>query len=399
MEISGRVLREVEFRDRLRGYDTDEVDEFLEKVALAVDEMQAELERLSRREAPAPPPANDIPVFDDESIRRTLVLAQRTADLAISEAREEADRLLGDARVQAESLLAQAYESVRRLRSDAEQELHDRVSRLEGDHERLGREAAALASLLDSERTRLVEGLTAALRWVDETLAVPEELGRATGARPGPAWPADEHSPSAKRTTGRHTTDVSEPETVVVASGDGAPTGVSEGADNDQAATDLAPDEPHTASHALPDVEAEITEDAATAAQSDAPAQSAPPALRGLSNVRALPAQATTPSASTPPARSGRSSPTRAVSAAPTRPVSAAPTRPVSSTPARPVSATPARPVSRPELTPTPPLDADDALWARWASGSAGMEAPTSDGGGSGASSTFDSDSRGGQPA
>ena len=43
MEISGRILREVEFRDRLRGYDTDEVDEFLEKVAVAVDELVAEL--------------------------------------------------------------------------------------------------------------------------------------------------------------------------------------------------------------------------------------------------------------------------------------------------------------------------------------------------------------------
>jgi len=39
MEISGRILREVEFRDRLRGYDTDEVDGFLEKVAGAVDEL------------------------------------------------------------------------------------------------------------------------------------------------------------------------------------------------------------------------------------------------------------------------------------------------------------------------------------------------------------------------
>src|SRR5258707_1112581 len=43
MEISAKVLREVEFRDRLRGYDTDEVDEFLEEVAVAVEELQRPL--------------------------------------------------------------------------------------------------------------------------------------------------------------------------------------------------------------------------------------------------------------------------------------------------------------------------------------------------------------------
>src|SRR5580698_1204502 len=105
MEISGKVLREVEFRDRLRGYDTDEVDEFLEKVAVAVDEMHAELSTLRSRSdhGVVPPPrveepviAAPMPVFDDDSIRRTLVLAQRTADLAIAEAREEATRLVDD---------------------------------------------------------------------------------------------------------------------------------------------------------------------------------------------------------------------------------------------------------------------------------------------------------------
>ncbi len=45
MDITGKVLREVEFRDRLRGYDTDEVDEFLEEVAVAVDELLIALAR------------------------------------------------------------------------------------------------------------------------------------------------------------------------------------------------------------------------------------------------------------------------------------------------------------------------------------------------------------------
>src|ERR1700722_667609 len=105
MEVSARMLRDVEFRDRLRGYDTDEVDEFLEKVAVGVDEMHAELARVAERASRAERDAEDVPVLDDEGIRRTLVLAQRTADLAIKEAHNEADSLLADARAQSEQLL------------------------------------------------------------------------------------------------------------------------------------------------------------------------------------------------------------------------------------------------------------------------------------------------------
>ena len=114
MEISGRILREVEFRDRLRGYDTEEVDEFLEKVAAAVDELLAQLD--AAREAAAHAAENG---EADDTLRRTLVLAQRTADLAIKEAREEASAMLEDARAEAEQLVGSAREESATLRSEA----------------------------------------------------------------------------------------------------------------------------------------------------------------------------------------------------------------------------------------------------------------------------------------
>lgn len=192
MEISGKVLREVEFRDRLRGYDTDEVDEFLEKVAVAVDELQAELARLQeevgrRREEGGS--------SDEDSMKRMLVLAQRTADLAVSEARQEADRLLEEARAQSEALLSHAHEAVRRMRDDAEREIHARLGRLESEHERLQGSVRSLGALLSTERARLIDGLSSAMRFVEETLSLSEELeptsgddsARGSGARaPGP---------------------------------------------------------------------------------------------------------------------------------------------------------------------------------------------------------------------
>ncbi len=249
MEISGKVLREVEFRDRLRGYDTDEVDEFLEKVAVAVDEMHAELARLAAREPLVPSRREDTSSSDEESIRKMLVLAQRTADLAVSEAREEADRLLAEARSQAEAMLLQAQEAVRRMREDAEREVSERIGRLEGEHERLEGGIRSLASLLESEKARLSEGLAAALRFVDETLSVPSELAEAAEA----ARASERREPAPRRAP-------KPPE----GQGPGHPApqgGGSRGGD-----TTVLP-----TVRELPDVEAEITADAATAAAQDEP--------------------------------------------------------------------------------------------------------------------------------
>ncbi len=154
MEISGRVLREVEFRDRLRGYDTDEVDEFLEKIAVAVDELIAELAAAREKLAHHPDPS-----VDDESLRRTLVLAQRTADLAVREAREEAAALVEDARLEAGARTAEAREEAGRLREEAEQEAHASIVALEERRAALEREIEELGRFVSAEQARLTAAL------------------------------------------------------------------------------------------------------------------------------------------------------------------------------------------------------------------------------------------------
>jgi cell division initiation protein len=158
MEISGRILREVEFRDRLRGYDTDEVDEYLEKVAVAVDELVAELgavrDKLVRHSETG---------VDDDSLRRVLVLAQRTADLAVREAREEAAALIEDARLEATALTAEAREEAGRMRADAEGDARAQIGALEARRVELNRQVEELERTAAVERSRLSEALNAAL--------------------------------------------------------------------------------------------------------------------------------------------------------------------------------------------------------------------------------------------
>src|SRR5271165_3846896 len=177
MDLSSKVLREVEFRDRLRGYDTDEVDEFLEKVAVAVDEMQEKMQQLTNRAERAERSASERAADeDDDSIRRTLVLAQRTADLAVKEAQDQATAMTESARAEADKMVAEARENAQRIASEAERRHRDEVARLENQRDQVRGELTALSAVLDAERRRLGEALNEALRFVERTLTPSPEF-------------------------------------------------------------------------------------------------------------------------------------------------------------------------------------------------------------------------------
>ncbi len=179
MDLSAKLLREVEFRTSLRGYDTDEVDEFLEKVALTVDELQEKLRQLAYRAERAERAVSDRAAEEDaDSIRRTLVLAQRTADLAVREAQEQAAVLMDAARSESEKLLVDAREEAQRLTSDAQRRHADDLSRLHADRAKVTAELKELSELLETERKRLTESLRAALSLVEVTLTASKEVSK-----------------------------------------------------------------------------------------------------------------------------------------------------------------------------------------------------------------------------
>jgi cell division initiation protein len=194
MDISAKILREVEFRDRLRGYDTDEVDDFLERVAVGFDELTAELAAAQARaeraehQAPPPPPAA-APAVDDDSIKRTLVLAQRTADLAVREAQEEAGRILEDARAAAAVAMSDARASAERARTQAEMDLQKTVERLRAERVRLEGEVESLLGLVGAEKNRLTNTVRALLTKLDELNVSPEvhKVAAASDAAPATA--------------------------------------------------------------------------------------------------------------------------------------------------------------------------------------------------------------------
>src|SRR5918994_689021 len=179
MELTPQTLHAVEFREARRGgYNTRDVDDFLERVAVGVANLhdrlreiasraeaaearlldaQHQMDELQRRPpaasspimAPAAPPAPSVNDADD-TLRRTLVLAQRTADATIKEAKQEANRLLGEARDEAARTRAAAEDEARRGADHARLSAEAEIDELIGEREALKSDIDALGTRVAS---------------------------------------------------------------------------------------------------------------------------------------------------------------------------------------------------------------------------------------------------------
>src|SRR5579864_3528821 len=167
MDVSPKTLREVEFREKMRGYHPEDVDHFLEEVAAGLEVLQERLrqavERAQRAEAAASEAGGS-----DETLRKTLVLAQRTADMAVQEAREQASRILAGAEQQAQAILSEAEEMGRRAHEDAVNEVRAELGRLESARQQSQQEVEALERWLEEHRTHLQASLSEALASVEK---------------------------------------------------------------------------------------------------------------------------------------------------------------------------------------------------------------------------------------
>lgn len=102
------------FSTALRGYDLDEVDDFLDEVVASLRDLQEELDEAKSARAtavpttPEPKPSPPVeepprPMADESAVGRALIAAQTAADNLLAEAETEASRILEGAKEQAES--------------------------------------------------------------------------------------------------------------------------------------------------------------------------------------------------------------------------------------------------------------------------------------------------------
>ncbi len=121
MEMSPKAIAAVTFPVVRKGYDPEQVRSFLSQLSRGVEELQnraLQAEAKARLTTTAPPPDT----ANMESITKTLLLAQRTADATLVEARDEAEGIRRQASERAESILAEAKAQRTQIIAAAEQE-------------------------------------------------------------------------------------------------------------------------------------------------------------------------------------------------------------------------------------------------------------------------------------
>jgi cell division initiation protein len=129
------------FSTALRGYDLNEVDDFLDEIIATIRDLE---EQLASRPAKQPGGKHD-PVHDESAVGRALIAAQAAADRLVEEAREEADRIRAEARTDADNWVSERDAS----RAEAEQEMAELTNRVATVRRELASLATSVADSLD----------------------------------------------------------------------------------------------------------------------------------------------------------------------------------------------------------------------------------------------------------
>lgn len=164
--LTPQDIQNQQFHVRFRGFDTDEVDEFLEQAAATVQELQAENRELKSR------------LENAERRVAAYKRQEKTAMGAILSAQNVAQEMKEKAREEAREVLAKAREEAKGLEESAGRE----ISELEREVDRL----RGIKAQVRAEMRQVLENHLARLEAEPDT----EESTVATGAGPTPAFTA-----------------------------------------------------------------------------------------------------------------------------------------------------------------------------------------------------------------
>jgi DivIVA domain-containing protein len=130
--------------------------------------MQAQLERARNQAAAAPPP-----VESDERNSPVLMMAQRTADEHMRDARQESEALLAAARSKSEQITSEARLNAGSIEGDARRNHSDAMTSLGAKRAALLEEIDRLGQLAQGYQSALEGHLTQQLQELDSVKAAP----------------------------------------------------------------------------------------------------------------------------------------------------------------------------------------------------------------------------------
>ena len=198
-------LRTVEFRETLKGYHRDDVDEYLEKAAVEAEGLQEQLrqsgerlrqaaERISQLETAARAAAGAAAAraessVADDTLQRTLLLAQKFVDETKADSEAQAARIVAEAECQGPPMTEQAQAQASQIAAESEQRLREEIDRLEDSRTRLTHEVETMSRHLEGERSPTAHRAraTSCGGWTRTCSPSPQqEAGRRPSASDGP---------------------------------------------------------------------------------------------------------------------------------------------------------------------------------------------------------------------
>lgn len=199
----------VAFKVGLKGYNVDEVDDFLERLSVETRQLKDQLkqqhqqlrqaaERINQLESGrpnAPASSGPTPVAPAHAARPVLSDGAEQVTSMIVMAQEFIEHAQQEAEGKARELTVAAQERAREIVTEARGRAEDEVTRLNGLKQRLSEDVETLTRQLESERTRLKDALTEFSKWVEATLHVGGPSRSATSSSPSPA-PASSPAPA-----------------------------------------------------------------------------------------------------------------------------------------------------------------------------------------------------------
>lgn len=201
-------IKTVSFKQGMRGYVVDEVDDFLDRAATEVDQMREQMhqlrqqlrqasERISQLQngavAAAPAPAPTPLVAPAPAPVRNGAGAEQVTSM-IAMAQQFIEQAQQEAETKAREMTVAAQERAREIVGEARSRAEDEVQRLNGLKQRLSEDVSALNRQLDTERVRITGVLSELHRWIEDSMHVgvtpaptPRQAASAPEVAPAPA--------------------------------------------------------------------------------------------------------------------------------------------------------------------------------------------------------------------
>ena len=126
MPITPLEIRKQEFKKKVRGYDPHEVRDFLEMLAMEIEELLRENASLNERVKDMDSKIEDYRRME-KILQDTLTTTQQAADELKSGAKKEAETVIANARVEAQRFLKEAQIELSKLREETKIVEHQKM--------------------------------------------------------------------------------------------------------------------------------------------------------------------------------------------------------------------------------------------------------------------------------